>query len=464
MTAVDHAGLIDRLPPSNIDAEAALLGAILVMPTVMPVVVAIVRPGDFHAPLHETIFIAITALYEKTAPIDKVGLAEELRLRGMLDHVGGVAYLSTLLGAVESASGAEYYAKLVAEKSRLRGLISLGIEVTRLGYEGESDADSAVTEAFGKVQTFVDGTSPTSRRPMNLIEAGTALDESLDGGSGIFHPTPFEKLTANIGGWKKGGLYVLGGSVKMGKSFLANTVGLHLSRTVGRVAFFPLEIGRLETQLRFEQLFSRVNALKRVRRLHLSESEWERIGFAKAELAKYPVMLYDGFPQFTTDDIIVESRRLASDGPLAGIIVDHIGFLSDVRTPHRNTTKHERLEVSLNRFLMLARQLECPVFLVWHVNRDAKDGEPSVFDLRDGGNIEGIAQTILFVRRPNWDKSDGTQREGKIIIAATRMGYAGDIPAHFDDERGIWCDSGGHSFIDGACADGSYDASDLFSN
>lgn len=449
MTALDHTG-VDRLPPSNLEAEMALLGSILIDRDLMPRIAPIVRPGDFYAQLHEAIFIAIVALYEAAAPIDKVALAEELRSRGMLDKIGGLAYLTSLMDTVPTAASAEYYAKIVREKASLRGLIHLGGEITGFGYDGESDADGAVTTTFARVQQFVDRTSSSTRRPMTLAEASYELDDSLGREGGSFYPTPFPRLTRNIGGWKRRGVYIIASSPKMGKTYLANTVALHLSITIGPVAVWPLEIGRDETQLRLEQAFSGVNSLRRVdpNAAPLTQGEWARIGDARAELAKYPITLFDAHPRWSTAEIVVAARRLAADAPLAGAIIDHVGFLRDVRAHERNTTKHERLDDALNTFLDLARELDMPVFLVWHVNRDAKDGEPTIFQLRDGGNVEGIAQTILFVHREHWDKADGSQRDGKLIIGATRMGKHGEIPVYFDDHRGLWCDSDRYAFFE----------------
>ena len=134
---------IDRIPPNNLEAEMALLGSVLVDKEMMAAVSEIVRSNDFYASLHETIYLALYALYESGKPLDKVALAEELRSRGMLDKVGGIAYLSSLMDTVATAASAEYYAKIVREKASLRGLIHAGTQITKLGYEAEEDVPAA---------------------------------------------------------------------------------------------------------------------------------------------------------------------------------------------------------------------------------------------------------------------------------------------------------------------------------
>lgn len=448
MTSFPDVSMVDRIPPSNLEAEMALLGSILVDRDLFPRVAAIISFENFYASLHATVWQCIDALYAAGEPIDKVSLAEELRRRNMLDKVGGLAYITSLMETVPTAASAEYYAKVVVEKSRLRELIHIGSDTTRLGYEGEDDAEAAITTAFGRMQKFVDATAPTSRRPMTPLEASIALEERFASGRGVAHPTPFPLLTKRIAGWIGGTLIVLGGSPKMAKSFLANTISFHLAMNVGPVAMFPLEIGRDETQMRSEQTFSGVNAMKRQRGETLTDYELMRLAEARKTLAPLPIHLFDGYPQFTTDDVIVAIRRLHAERPLAGAIIDHVGFLRDIRTGSGKESKHERVEQSLAKLLETARALNIPIFVVWHVNRQAKDGEPTIFDLRDGGNVEGYAHHILFVHRPHWDQNDGTQREGKIIIAATRSGYAGHVPVYFDDKRGVWCDADQRAFFD----------------
>jgi hypothetical protein len=145
---------IDRIPPNNLEAEQALLGSILVDRDMMDVVAEIVEPGDFYASLHESIYLALYALYERREPLDKVALAEELRSRGMLDKVGGLAYLGSLMDTVPTAASAEHYARIVRDKARLRELIDAGTEINRLGYESEHDAAGAIAHAANRIATI----------------------------------------------------------------------------------------------------------------------------------------------------------------------------------------------------------------------------------------------------------------------------------------------------------------------
>jgi hypothetical protein len=142
-----HVSLVDRIPPNSIEAEMALLGSVLVDKEMLAAVGEIIRPNDFYSSQHETIYLALCALFESGRPLDKVALAEELRSHGMLEKVGGLAYLSSLMDTVPTAASAEYYAKVVREKAMLRGLIHAGTRITQLGYESEDDVPAALEEA-----------------------------------------------------------------------------------------------------------------------------------------------------------------------------------------------------------------------------------------------------------------------------------------------------------------------------
>jgi len=135
---------IDRIPPNNLEAEMAVIGSVLVDREMMAAVGEIVRPGDFYAHVHETIFSVLIDLFERGEPLDKISVSEELRRRNVLERVGGLSYIGALMDTVQTAGSARYYATIVHEKAVLRSLIHAGSEITQLGYEGEQDVLGAL--------------------------------------------------------------------------------------------------------------------------------------------------------------------------------------------------------------------------------------------------------------------------------------------------------------------------------
>ncbi len=135
---------LDRIPPQNLEAEQAILGSLMVDRELVPIVSEIVQKSDFYAPHHATIYDALTALYERGEPIDKVSVSEELSRRKLLDEVGGVEFISQLLNAVPTSASAEYYARLVAEKAVLRSLITAGGRISVMGFEQPDDVEDTL--------------------------------------------------------------------------------------------------------------------------------------------------------------------------------------------------------------------------------------------------------------------------------------------------------------------------------
>src|SRR6185437_10242496 len=145
--SITNLPLVDRIPPQNLEAEMALLGSILVDREIMGIVSEIVRPEDFYAHVHESIFSVLQHLYDRGEPLDKITVAEELKRRSELENTGGLSYLSSLMDTVQTAASAAYYAKIVREKSVLRGLIHAGTRISQLGYESEEDVDGALDQS-----------------------------------------------------------------------------------------------------------------------------------------------------------------------------------------------------------------------------------------------------------------------------------------------------------------------------
>ena len=431
---------LDRIPPHNLEAEAAVLGSILVDNSLFRVVSELVKAGDFYADVHAIVFGAFARIFKAGEPIDKISVAEELRRSKDYDKLGGIAFLSALMETVQSASSAEYYAKLIAEKSTLRSLISAGLKITEIGYTGETDVEGALGQSAKALRKVTDASNPAARRSVTVYDGFAEIDDLLAGDDVLLYPTPFGALNGAIGGWPVGAEVIVCGPPKAGKSLWLQTALSHISATQGDVAFFPLELGRRMQTLRFEQMLSGVSADKRMKRLPLSGKEISRIANARETLFEWPIHTFENVTGgWSTDEVISACYRLAADRKLYAVGVDTVGWLRDVRYPGA-MSKNDALDQAQAKLLDMAKDLKLTVFLVWHFNRTgAKAGdEVSMHDLRDGGNPEGNAHHILAVTRPEFDRNNGSQRDGFVTILATRSGRHGKLPFYFDDDRGVW--------------------------
>lgn len=147
-------GSIDRIPPHNLEAEMALLGAIMVDRDLYDVVAQYVRPSSFYAHVHETIFQTFQELVNENQPLDKITLANRLREKDAYERVGGITYISSLMDTVQSSGSALYYARIVAEKKGLRDLIAIGSTAVQLGYEAEEEGP---VDAANRIIALLEG-------------------------------------------------------------------------------------------------------------------------------------------------------------------------------------------------------------------------------------------------------------------------------------------------------------------
>ena len=326
MNAPQLVSVIDRIPPNNLEAEMALLGSVLVDREMMATVSEIVRSEDFYASLHETIYQALLALHDRGEPLDKVSLAEELRSRGLLEKIGGLPYLSTLMDTVPTAASAEYYAKIVREKSSLRGLIHAGTLITKLGYEAEED----VPEALDKSEQIVyDVTNRTSKRTfLQVSDLLLPVFQDLErrherSGSLTGVTSGFRDIDEYTAGFQPGNLIIVAARPAMGKTSIALNMAVAAAKHESKpIAVFSLEMTKHELVERFISSEGRLDASK-LRRGAIKENEWDEIGKAMGTLNDLPIYLDDS-GSVTVTEIRSRCRRLKSNAGLAAVFIDYL--------------------------------------------------------------------------------------------------------------------------------------------
>jgi len=436
----------DRIPPSSIEAEMALLGSILVDRGMLDVVAAIVRPGDFYAHVHESLFAAILDLDEARKPIDKLTLAGHLRDRQRLENLGGFAYLTRLMDTVPTAASAEYYAEIVREKAQLRALISAGGALAKLGFEGEIDVNLAVAQAETVFQNALDsGKKNVGGRPVRraLISNYERLNERVHGDvRSEGQLTPWKGVNDRIGPLMPGEMVVWAAAAKMGKTAAITMLADFVAAHYGQVAAFVLEMGVPAMAMRYAALYSGVSA-RQQRSGDLTEFDLQRISAGSSQLFDRPIELYDLTSVPRLADMRRELRLLAKRGPIAAIVVDHGNFLGDVdAAKYDRSNKSERLDFVYRTLLRFAKEFGCVVHAVQHVNREGMKGRPELKDIRDGGNPEGHAHAVVAPFRPKPIGTADERRQGEFIILAAREGDAGVAPMQLIGHRGLWLDEG----------------------
>jgi len=386
MTSLTH-GTVDRIPPSNLEAEMALLGSILVDREMMATVSEIVGPTDFYAHVHETIFLALVQLYERGEPLDKITLAEELQGRSLLDKVGGLPYLTSLMDTVPTAASAEYYARIVQEKSALRGLIHAGTQITQIGFESEEDVDGAIDKAeqvvyeVGRRQMHGDF-APIRKLLKGTFEQIDRLYHSRGDRTGL--TSGFRDIDEYTSGFQPGNFVILAARPAMGKTSMALTMAAAAAKEEQKpIAIFSLEMTNEELVTRLLCGEARINSLN-LRRGNIKDSEWEKISSGMSALSEMPIYIDDS-GTVTVSEIRSRCRRLKSGDGLAAVFIDYLQLVRPSGAT-RSQNRNDELSEICRTLKATAKDLQIPIIALAQLNRGVEsrnDKRPMLSDLRD---------------------------------------------------------------------------------
>jgi replicative DNA helicase len=427
---------MDRIPPHNLEAEMAVLGSILVDKNILEVVDEILRPGDFYAHVHETIYDALLELHRSHGPIDKIVLSEELRRRDALERVGGLPYISALM---DTAASARYYATIVHEKAILRSLISAGTEITRHGYEGEED----VTEALERSQQLVFDIG--QRGVTQFEQPKDLLRKAFDKIDQLFHAkgdrtgitSGFRHIDQVTGGFQEGNFIIVAARPGMGKTSFALNMAVAAARVDNvPIAFFSLEMSNDELIQRLICSEARIS-MHDVRRGNIKGDQWEKLSDAMGSLHELPIYL-DDIGGLTVSDIRHRCRRLkSSTGKLGAVFVDYLQLLRP-SAASRNVNRNEEISEICRSLKETAKELRVPIIALAQLNRALEtrnEKRPMLADLRDSGSIEQEADVVAFLyREGHYMKEAAEQDKTEFIFAKHRNGPTPTVLLRFQKE------------------------------
>lgn len=430
--------MTDRLPPQALESESALLGAVLCDPDMMPSVAEIVSPGDFYAHVHEDIFTAMLAIYSRGERADKFTVYEQIAKRGSADRIGGLAYLTGLMDTVQTTSTAIYHAKIVREKSVLRGLIHAGNRIIEIGFGGQAEPDEAVREADSTLRSVTERGVEASdaEGPHSIIVRVFRHIVNADERPVVRSPWP--TLNEMTGGFRYGTVTTWAARPKVGKSAAIMQLADYVAQHFGHVLYFTLEMTKEEMVQRFLSMYCGIDT-KAQDRGQLSDRQWDSLNAAAEILDSRPITFFDT-PKCVLD-IQNAVRRAKQESDVKMVIIDHAGFLKEANQPGAKVSKHERLDSAYQNLSYIAKSEKISMQLIQHVNRGGYDA-PTMKDIRDGGNLEGISHMVIFPHRDNTLGTPEEQRAGKFIVAANRSGDEGIIPMDFLKSRHLWLEEG----------------------
>ena len=436
-------GKIQKLPPQNIEAEEAILGAILCNPVCLNKVADMLRPDSFYQPANRLIYSAIVELFSRNQAIDIVTVSEKLSENEKLDLVGGRAYINDLALNVVTTANIEHYAKIVQEKSIKRELINAGSEIVEMAYDNQSTEttlDYAEKLIFGVAQKKASADLVSVKDlVITSYEQISYRYEHRDELSGV--STGFYDLDAMTSGLQKSDLIILAARPSMGKTAfalnIAQNVGLRANKAV---AIFSLEMPKEQLVTRMLCSEAEVDSQK-LKTGNMQSKDWEKLTNAMNVFADAPIYI-DDTAGVTVMDIRAKCRRLAMEEKNLGLVV--IDYLQLMEGTGGKDDRNQQISGISRGLKILAKELNIPIIALSQLSRAVEgrqDKRPQLSDLRDSGSIEQDADIVMFIYRDEYYKNaesdeDEVEKasnkgEAEIIIAKHRNGPVGTVKLLF---------------------------------
>lgn len=430
-----------KLPPQNVDAEASLLGSLLIDSDAIVKVADAVTPKDFYDDRHGIIYAAIRSLYEKHSPIDVLTVTEQLQNTSQIDIVGGAAYITELSNDVPTAAHVEQYASIVSQKAIRRRLIKASQEITTLGFDESKSLQELIGDA--EAQLFDVSQRHVKQDIVNLesilSDSFERLDE-LHKDKGMIRgiPTGFKDVDSTLAGFQRSDLIILAARPSMGKTALALNLAHNVATKADEtVLMFSLEMSKEQLVDRMLAMESGVDAWA-LRTGSLSDQDFERIGHAMGTLSEAQIYI-DDTPGITISDMRTKARREAHKHPLGLIVVDYLQLMSGgSRFSSESNRVQEITEISRG-LKGIARELNVPMLALSQLSRSVESRHqqiPQLSDLRESGSIEQDADVVVFIYREDYYNPE-TDRQNitDILIKKHRNGPLGNIELYFDKEK-----------------------------
>jgi replicative DNA helicase len=431
-----------RVPPQNIEAEQSLLGGLLVDAEAMNKVADIVGSADFYRDSHTKIFALITDLYERNDAIDMITISSLARDRGILEGIGGVTYLNTLVDLMPSSANIAHYAKMVKEKSLLRRLMNVATEIIEKGYDADTNVDGYIDDAEKMIfqvaeNKFKPAFFPIKDFVMENVRTIERLYDKKQTVTGI--PTGFTDLDKLTSGLQNSDLIIVAGRPSMGKTAFA----MNIAQYVATLKENSVPVGIFSMEMSKEQLVTRLLSSEsdiehtKLRTGTLSSAEWPRLAEAAGRLSD-ALMFIDDSPALSVLELRARSRRLKKEHGLGLLVVDYLQLMRG----RAGADRREQEISEISRFLKaLAKELNIPVIAISQLNRAPEqraegDKRPRLADLRESGAIEQDADVIMFIYRDEVYNKEKEDNKGvaEIIIGKQRNGPIDTVKLAFIDK------------------------------
>ncbi|MGH7941201.1 MAG: replicative DNA helicase [Limisphaerales bacterium] len=435
---------VDRLPPHSTEGEQGVLGCILLSPNdCMGECIQKLKDNGkeaFYDLRHQTIYEALSAMFDAREPIDIITLQQRLKDKALLDPIGGIPYLSQLQDAVPSAANLSYYLDIVREKFLLRKMIAVCADVVARVYDYEGEVDSLLDEVERDVlrisESRVQGGALTTRelvgKAIGTIENFFNRKGALSGvGTGF---PDMDRMTDGLHGSE---MIVIAARPSMGKTSLAMNIVEHVALEEKLpVAVFSLEMSAESLILRMMCSLARVN-LRSIRDGFMSEADFPKLTNAAGKLSNSKLFI-DDTAGLSILQLRARARRLSQQHGIKLFVVDYLQLLHSTGRRSQDNRQQEIADIS-SGIKALAKELKVPVIVLSQLNREMekdKSRKPRLSDLRESGAIEQDADLVGLLYKPNAGDEEDAPEEGdgvqvNLLIAKQRNGPTGDVNLTF---------------------------------
>lgn len=421
--------LKDKVPPHDIEAERAVLGALLLNWGAMGDVIGKLRPERFYSLQNQVIFEALTELFSHNIQGDTLTLVDQLRKNNKLEQAGGTAYIASLTDTVPSSANIEYYAEIVLDRATRRDLIKISSELKAesfdLGKESTALLDTAEQRIFALAERNETTVIHDARNIMiKEIEIIDARYNSKNEFTGV--PTGFGKLDTYTSGFQNSELIIIGARPSIGKTALALSMmqNIALEKNIP-CGFFSLEMPYESIGMRILSQESRV-PMHKMRSGMLKYEDVKKIQDAAGRWFEAPLYTVDT-PNMKLLELRAMARRMVKNHKVKIIFIDYIGLIT---TENPNAPVYDQMSEVSKSLKALARELEIPIVALCQVARAAEGEPPNLAQLRGSGSIEQDADVVMFLHRERLKEETAVQ-EATLILAKQRNGATGDIKISF---------------------------------
>lgn len=428
-----------KVPPNSAEAEAAVLGAVLMENKTLDKCLSIISSGDFYSDRNKIIFHALCELSDKGKPIDAIILSTYLKERGQLDKIGGALYISDLLDSTISSANVAHYAREIKNKAVFRAIIAAADEMSENAYGSNGQGPEAILNEAQKalMEISVDRGCNGVRDSKSLCQATfKAIEENHKNKNFITGlSTGFHELDSWTSGFHNSELIIIAGRPGMGKTALGVNILENVVLSDVPAVIFSLEMSGEALMTRIFSSQTEIDS-RRISRGNVLDKDWSRLVQVAGDMSTAPLFIDDS-STLTPMQLKVKARRLKIEKGIGLIIIDYLQLMTG--TGKAESREREIAEISRS-LKALAKELQIPVVALSQLNRAVEnraEKRPSLADIRESGAIEQDADVIAFLYRDEvYNKSETNPERGlaEIIIAKQRNGPTGAFKMRFNAE------------------------------